>query len=663
MAARFLTKSRFKIGYECPTKLAFQDAKQFGNNNVDNSFLEALAEGGFQVGELAKIYFENGIEVTNQNKDEAFQKTQELLKQKNVTIFEAAIKFENLYVKVDVLRKIGNTVEIIEVKAKSFDSTEEHPFISKSSLKKGPLKLNSTWEPYIIDVAFQTFVFKKCFPEFATSSWLMLADKNAECSVDGLNQRFLIQNEKGKPKIKISENTNVQTVGKPLLKRVNVANEIEIAYQMKFEDDLSFDQLVSRLSDVCKNDSFPTPEIGSKCKSCEFRISNEKKESGLESGFEKCWSIAAKLKPNDFQKPMIFDIWNFRKTPQLIKSGKYFISDLNQNDIMPEEGEKGLSTSERQWLQIEKLNKNETTPHFEIELLAEEMATWKYPLHFIDFETTMAAIPFNKGRRPYEQLAFQFSHHEVSKDGAIVHKDEYINMKRGEFPNFDFVRSLKMALTKDNGTIFRYAAHENTVLNQIRNQLVDSSESDKDDLIKFIESITKSTDDSARKWEGTRNMVDLCELVKKYFYHPYTNGSNSIKKVLPAILKQSNFLQTKYSNPIYGSKNIVSKNYKDWQWIELDMNGKPIDPYKKLPPVFEDVTPEELEQMVTENSLADGGAAMTAYSRMQFTEMSDRETEAVSKALLKYCELDTFAMVIIFEYWKHEVENAAKKAA
>ena len=48
MPIRFLTKSRFKVGFECPTKLFFLDDPAYGNTNIDNSFLEALAEGGQQ---------------------------------------------------------------------------------------------------------------------------------------------------------------------------------------------------------------------------------------------------------------------------------------------------------------------------------------------------------------------------------------------------------------------------------------------------------------------------------------------------------------------------------------------------------------------------------------------------------------------------------------
>lgn len=153
-------------------------------------------------------------------------------------------------------------------------------------------------------------------------------------------------------------------------------------------------------------------------------------------------------------------------------------------------------------------------------------------------------------------------------------------------------------------------------------------------------------------------MIDMYDLVKKFFYHPLTGGSNSIKKVLPAILSDSDFLKKKYGHPIYGS-NVGPKslNFKAHQWINIGDDGKVKDPYKLLPPVFDDYTLEQLDARISDDTLADGGAAMTAYARMQFTEMSDIEVKAITNALLKYCELDTFAMVMIYEYWKHEVES------
>jgi hypothetical protein len=146
-------------------------------------------------------------------------------------------------------------------------------------------------------------------------------------------------------------------------------------------------------------------------------------------------------------------------------------------------------------------------------------------------------------------------------------------------------------------------------------------------------------------------MIDMLELVKRYYYDPATKGSNSIKDVLPAILSSSEFLQKKYSKPIYGADGgIPSLNYRDWQWIKLE-NGSVIDPYKLLPKMFQDFTDKELELLSDDDELKGGGAALAAYARLQFEEMSEYERLEIRKALLKYCELDTLAMVMIYEGW------------
>jgi hypothetical protein len=55
------------------------------------------------------------------------------------------------------------------------------------------------------------------------------------------------------------------------------------------------------------------------------------------------------------------------------------------------------------------------------------------------------------------------------------------------------------------------------------------------------------------------------------------------------------------------------------------------------------------------NELKDGGAAMTAYARMQFEKMGNYERSELTNSLLKYCELDTFAMVMIYEAWREMI--------
>jgi len=55
---RFFTKSLFNTSLDCPAKLFYINKKeQYADENIKDPFLAALAEGGFQVGELAKYLF------------------------------------------------------------------------------------------------------------------------------------------------------------------------------------------------------------------------------------------------------------------------------------------------------------------------------------------------------------------------------------------------------------------------------------------------------------------------------------------------------------------------------------------------------------------------------------------------------------------------------
>jgi hypothetical protein len=651
MSSKYLTKSKFQVALNCETKLYYGANKKYKNKNIDDTFMASLAEGGYQVGELAKCYYPWGFQINELDYNTALTRTNELLKQENVIIYEAALCFGNLFIRADILVKKGNSIELIEVKAKSFKGDDSLDFLNKKGF------LNTGWSPYLYDVAFQKYVVMNAFPHWKVKAFLMMADKKKQATVDGLNQKFFVRkDDNGRLKVEIKGSIDQSELGEEILIKVPVDDIIELIWKgidSKEPKDKSFKELVHFLEKKhIDNDKIITP-IGSKCKACEFKCTQEEEESGLKSGFRECWKHQLNWPDSYFENPHIFEIWNFRKKDQLMEAGKHFIEDLDESDIGIKESKKeGLSTSERQWIQIEKLKNKDHSAFLDKEGLKAEMRNWKYPLHFIDFETSALALPFYKGLRPYDGVAFQFSHHVAFEDGAYEHKGQYLNIDQGRFPNYDFIRALKSELGNDEGSVFRYAAHENTYLNIIYNQLKLSNETDKQELCEWIQTISHSGGDNADQWNGDRDMIDLLDVVKKYYYHPLMKGSNSIKAVLPAILNDSQFLQTKYSKPLYGTQ-IKSLNYSDWAWVQFDNNNMVKDPYKLLPSVFEDVDNDLLDTFIADENLADGGAAMMAYAKMQFTEMTDIEKQLITKALFKYCELDTWAMVVIWEYWNN----------
>ena len=682
MKKKLFTKSAFKIALECPRRLYYAyDSNLYANQDLTDDFLISLAEGGFQVGELAKVYYgvKGDADIDVLGYDEAVEKTKELFKNDTINIAEAAFRSGNLFVRADIVEKKGNDITLIEVKAKSWEPSEE--FIGKKGAVASDIR------PYLYDVAFQKYVVIKALEElypnekFTVKARLMMADKSKVASVDGLNQMFRICKHENRSYAVADAKAWTEAAAVPEHERVLTAFDVDEYCDMiiagltaeqgqgGFMENMPFQEFVDLMSKhYCERIPFK-PTLGKECFACPF-YKTDKDDKDLRDGYKECWSECAHFTDADFDKPLVKELsGQYIRRDNYIKNGKYFMSELTYDDLARSKysSAPGLDHLQRKWLQIGIATGNDDIKkdfgsflqdgiYLDTDGLKDEMATWTYPLHFIDFETSAVALPFYKGQRPYEQTAFQFSHHkvELTSDGeyTVTHASQYINTEKGFFPNFEFVRALKTALEGDNGTIFRYSHHENTILNKIKGQLERSDEADKDELISFIESITKG---------GPRAMVDLAELVLKYYYHPLMKGSYSIKVVLPSVLNSSEYIKSRYSKAIYGTDEMKSLNLKDKVWIKYDEDGTTVlNPYKLLDPVssYLNMTEEDMEKMETlgeEETIANGGAALAAYSKLQFTD--EKMTDALEKALLCYCELDTLAMVFIWEYFYHACQR------
>jgi len=652
---RYLTKSRFKLGLECPTKLYYTNKKDYANQIKGDDFLEALAQGGFQVEELARLEYEGGILIEGNpwDYDLLLEETNELLKQENVIIYEPAFLFNNCFIRVDILVKRGDRVELIEVKAKSINTNDEFSIIGK----RGGLR--SEWKAYLFDITFQEYVMKNAFPNWSIKPFLMLIDKSKTATVDGLNQKFKIASySNNRTGIIVEKGITKKDIGESILAKISVdaiVSNIQSGVY-KYDESYSFIEAVHLFTEHYSKDIKINSPVNVKCKKCEFYTIYE---NNLKSGFVECWTNQLNVSKKTIEnEPKVYEVSNFKSASKLIERGTYLMKDITEDDITILPKTYGMSSSERQWLQIDKVKEKDETPYIDIDGLKLEISNWKFPLHFIDFETSTVAIPFNKGKKPYEQIAFQFSHHMVLENGSIIHETEYINSEAGIFPNFDFLRALKKALSSDEGSIFKYSYHENTILNAIYEQLISSNEKDKVELIDFIQSISHSKKDSTISWVGDRDMIDLCEMVKLYYYDPQTKGSNSIKAVLPAVLNRSSYLKNKYSKSIK-EISISSINFNDDKvFIVYDENDKIISPYKSLPKLFDEWSEDELDSLISDlEGIDNGGSALIAYSKLQFQEMNDAERLEIRKALLMYCELDTLAMVMIFEFFRESISS------
>ncbi len=151
-------------------------------------------------------------------------------------------------------------------------------------------------------------------------------------------------------------------------------------------------------------------------------------------------------------------------------------------------------------------------------LLKEELSKISWPAYYLDFETTMTALPLYQGTVPFEQILTQYSIHKCSAPGMVDEHREYL-----ADPAEDDRRNLAEHLLKDleeTGSIVVYSGFEQRMIRKLAVLFPDLAPS----LEKIIPRI-----------------ADLEKIIKYGIYHPGFDGKSSIKKTLPALVPAMNY--------------------------------------------------------------------------------------------------------------------------
>jgi hypothetical protein len=618
-----LSKSDFQLASTCPKKLVYKKAN-YPTANDTNEYMEMLAQGGYIVGKMATMLFPDGIEMDG-NIQDCIAQTQTFLQQENVVLFEPAIVSGQKLVRVDILVKQGNSLHLIEVKAKSHNTDEQQ---DKAKLKK-----------YIDDVAYQYSVLREAFPGCKIKCSLLMPDKAKRTAIEDLAAWFSIKKQDKK---------NDQEVEELPAQQKPAFNKPEVVFT--FESALNKEEYIARLAkkgileyqDVTEAVEEMQHEINQRasdflrilnegisandykitkgCKACEFNTPDKQ-----QNGYKECWGDLAYTEPNIFDLYYGGSIGHYTKGyyfDELIVEGKTNLFDIDPERLKNSKGELG-SRGTRQLLQIENTRNNTEWISNELKSIANNL---KYPLHFIDFETYTGALPFHKGMRPYELIAFQWSCHTIHKPGATPVHSEWIHTGEkfpnpSEFPNFEFARSL-MKQIGTSGTPLMWATHENTVLRTILNQMEVYDVKD-EPLRNWLFDIITDGDKEGR-------LVDMNKMTQEHYFHPYMKGKTSIKKVLPAVWSHHPYLHE-------------VEHFKDY--VPDEFLGGILDPY--------DTLTSGLSEAEWDDEVVSGGtAAMRAYHRIRFDDTLTKEKRnELRYQLLQYCKLDTMAMVIIAHHW------------
>jgi hypothetical protein len=643
-----LSKTRFKLALECPTKVFYSLDDRYMNRKKDDELLEALARGGHQVGALAKLMFKaedpDAAEVTATDPDAQVHETAALLERENVTIFEATIRHDSLLVRADVLLKRGQQLDLIEVKAKSWDWQVDS--LIGLTTKANPL--TPEWESYVFDVAFQERVIARAYPRLTIRPWLMLLDKTRRNSVRGLGLKFEIVGLGRQMAVEVAPDFLVAQLHVPLLIRVDAQEAVRRAQMFvrrkKGRPDIAFDSLIAAVDGAIQRDERLGPFVGTPCKSCEFYCAPGERSEEVRSGWGECIETNFRTALQPSREETVFGFYGQADILRHVEARRLLIRDLEESELNVRLAAGKISLTARQQMQWQELRYGDTEPFVQTAEVRQAIDGWTFPLHFIDFETAQPALPFYVGHRPYQQILFQFSHHMVTTAGAVQHATECLLTDGEESPSVDVVRHLQTALRNDGGTVLHWYPHERTVLGQIREEIQQTVPPDSVELLAFLESLGLEKDSHLR-------LFDLGRLVADQVFLAGTGGSSSMKKFLPAVLRYSAVVRHRYSQPIYGTPAMPSGNFKNQVWF-VEHDGVVLDPYQLLSPLFGEHELDETLALLEENEgevIANGAAAMIAYAKLQNPRMPTCEREKLRQQLLRYCELDTLAMVMVYE--------------
>lgn len=642
MKATTLSKSRFKIALECPRKLVYSTDSRYANSKNSDDLLKALAEWGHQVGALAKLMYPGGIEIQEGSSEAQIRETERQLEQEEITLFEPTFRHGNLLIRVDVLVKRGNDIQLIEVKSKGFNSAKDSFRAQRSPIEK-------EWRPYLYDVAFQNMVLEQCHPEWRITPYLMLLDTSATASLPGVGSQFEIKRHGSRVEVATHQGFDPASLAEPLLKAHDVTNEVKTLRENLVETpagEQKFGDLINWLAGELAEGKDIVPYIGSQCKKCEFYCDPSERTVDCRSGWAECLELKYQRKITFPRPESVFGLYKHSKAATLLRANRIALAEVDTKDIQVNEEPGNISLTQRHVLQIEEAKGEGKAIFLETANLREAFASWRYPLHFIDFETARPALPFHKGRKPNELILFQFSHHVLHENGQLSHANQCLIAEPGDDPSIAVVRALRDALAGNDGTVIHWWDHERTVLKGLRKRIEASAEVDRDELVAFIDAMAE---------DGGR-LADLGKLISRTAFFKGTNGRSSIKKVLPAILEHSDYLKQRYGQPVYGTSEMPSLNFpkEGWTWLK-ELDGHVQDPYKLLDPMpFESeilnaIEDAEEDDEGSQEFIANGGAAMVAYGKLQNPDLSQGERSSIEAQLKRYCELDTLAMVMVYE--------------
>lgn len=178
--------------------------------------------------------------------------------------------------------------------------------------------------------------------------------------------------------------------------------------------------------------------------------------------------------------------------------------------------------------------------------LGQILRSVSYPIHHLDAETVMLALPRFPSTRPYQSLPVQWSNHIELESGEIMHR-EFLHHEASE-PRRRWAEALIESLG-EKGSIVVYSAYEEAIIRQLAETFPEFKSA--------FKAIVK------RLW-------DLLAVIKGHYYHPAFHGSYSIKSVLPAVVPSLGYGDLMIQEGGQAAAEYYRMVFLESDWVERD---------------------------------------------------------------------------------------------
>lgn len=167
-----------------------------------------------------------------------------------------------------------------------------------------------------------------------------------------------------------------------------------------------------------------------------------------------------------------------------------------------------------------------------------------FPVHHLDVETVMLALPRFPSTRPYQPIPVQWSNHIELESGEVLHQ-EFLHGEASD-PRKHWTETLIESLG-ETGSIVVYSAYEEAMLRRLAEIFPEYKSA--------FQSILK------RIW-------DLLPVIQGHYYHPDFKGSYSIKSVLPAVVPSLGYDDLAIQSGGQAAAEYYRMVFVETDWVE-----------------------------------------------------------------------------------------------